>query len=159
MTDPLAPELEFAFEARLKLRPRQRIDGLPRGGDRLGVAISEGVFKGPNISGTIIPGGGEWPHIRTDGVFCFDARYNLKEDDGTIILLQNSGYRHASPEVMERLYALRPGDVVESSEYYFRCTPIFDVAAGKHDWLTRHVFIGVGSRDEHGNLIRYYKVC
>lgn len=48
------------------------------------------------------------------------------------------------------------GPVVDFSEYYFRTTPIFDVEQGKHDWLTRYVFIGIGERTEDGNRIRYY---
>jgi hypothetical protein len=59
---------------------------------------------------------------------------------------------------MERLFALRPGDAVDPSEYYFRCTPTFETAPGKHDWLSRHVFLGVGERMEQGNRITYYKV-
>jgi hypothetical protein len=30
------------------------------------------------------------------------------------------------------------------------------VPAGKHDWLTKHVFIGVGERRPDGNVLRYY---
>ena len=154
-----APELEFAMQITLRLKkPRLKVDNLPVGGDRLAVAIESGEFSGPGLKGTVIPGGGEWPHVRADNVFCFDARYHLREDDGTLIFLQNRGYRHASPEVMERLWALRPGDVVDPSEYYFRCTPTFETAPGKHDWLSRHVFIGVGERMEEGNRITYYKV-
>lgn len=157
--EELKPELQFVLEVRLKLRKRLSIDGLPGGGDRLAVAIDEGVFEGPSLRGRVIPGGGEWPHVREDGVFCFDARYHLEEEDGTVIYLQNSGFRHATPDVMERLWALRPGDRVLPSEYYFRCTPIFETSPGRHDWLSRHVFVGVGERLEHGNRICYYKVC
>lgn len=153
------PELEFAMQVTLRLKkPRLEVPELPGGGNRLAVVIESGCFQGPNIRGEVIPGGGEWPHVRTDGVFCFDARYHLREEDGTLIYLQNRGYRHASQEVMERLFALRPGDVVDPSEYYFRCTPTFETAQGKHDWLSRHVFIGVGERMEEGNRITYYKV-
>ena len=79
-------------------------------------------------------------------------------DDGTIILLQNRGYRHAPPDVMERLWALRPGDHVSPEEYYFRCTPTFEVVPGKHDWLARHVFVGLGERNETGNTIHYFRL-
>jgi hypothetical protein len=29
---------------------------------------------------------------------------------------------------------------------------------GKHDWLTKNVFVGIGERKPDGNLLRYYKV-
>jgi Protein of unknown function (DUF3237) len=157
--DPLFPKLEFAFEVRLKLKKRLSINGLPGGGDRLSVVIEEGEFEGPALRGKVIPFGGEWPHVREDGVFCFDARYHLQEEDGTIIYLQNAGFRHAPDDVMERLWSLRPGDEVAASEYYLRTSAKFETAHGKHDWLSRHVFVGVGERTEHGNRIRYYRVC
>ena len=37
-----------------------------------------------------------------------------------------------------------------------RGTPTFEVPTGKHDWLTKHVFVGVGERRSDGNLLRYY---
>lgn len=155
----IMPTLEFAMQVTLRLRkPRLEIRDLPAGGNRLAVVIESGSFEGPALRGEVLPGGGEWPHVRPDGVFSFDARYHLREADGTLIYLQNKGYRHASPEVMERLFALRPGDVVSPSEYYFRCTPTFETAPGRHDWLARHVFVGVGERMEEGNRITYYKV-
>jgi hypothetical protein len=153
------PALEFAFECTLQLKPRLKLDPLPQGGSRLFVPVAGGTFRGPRLSGVALDGGGEWPHVREDGVFCFDARYLLREDDGTLILLQNRGYRHGSPEVMERLWKLAPGDVVRDDEYYFRCTPTFETRAGPHDWLCRSVFIGVGSRSREGNVIRYYRVA
>jgi hypothetical protein len=37
-------------------------------------------------------------------------------------------------------------------------SPKFDVPQGKHDWLARYVFIGVGEKIPTGNRIHYYKV-
>jgi len=152
------PRFEFAFECRLKLAPRLRLENPPVGGARLSVPVVEGQFDGPRLRGKVLNHGGEFPHVRPDGVFSFDARYFLQEQDGTLIYIQNRGFRHGPPEVMERLYKLAPGDVVDPSLYYFRCTPTFETPPGPHDWLTRYVFIGCGSRDERGNVIRYYQV-
>ncbi|MFN9774705.1 MAG: DUF3237 domain-containing protein [Burkholderiales bacterium] len=153
------PSLEFAFECALQLKPRVKLDPLPQGGSRLFVPVAGGRFEGPKLRGVALEGGGEWPHVREDGVFCFDARYFLREDDGTVIQLQNRGYRHGPPEVMERLWRLAPGDVVRDDEYYFRCTPTFETCAGPHDWLCSSVFVGVGSRGPAGNVIRYWRVA
>ena len=160
MEDIYFPKLEFALEIRLTLRkPRLEIPNLPQGGRRLSVQIDDGEFEGPNLKGKILPGGGEWPHVREDDVFCFDARYHLQEDDGTVILIQNTGYRHAPPDVQARLWNLAPGDVVPHDAYYFRSQTWFEVAPGKHDWLARNVFVGGGFRHETGNRLRYYKVA
>jgi hypothetical protein len=153
------PKLEYALEVRLRLkRPRLEIKPLPVGGARLGVQIEGGEFEGSGLSGIVEPGGGEWPHVREDGVFCFDARYHLICNDGTPIMIQNRGYRHADPATMERLWSLPPGETVPADAYYFRAITLFEVAPGPHDWLSRHVFIGVGERLETGNRVRYFKV-
>ena len=94
----MEPKFEFAMAITLRLKkPRLELGPLPVGGRRLGVRIEGGSFEGPDLRGTVLPGGGEWPHVRDDDVFCFDARYHLRTDDGTTILLHNRGYRHATP--------------------------------------------------------------
>jgi hypothetical protein len=45
---------------------------------------------------------------------------------------------------------------VPHEEYYLRGNPTFECQVGPHDWLTKHVFIGVGERRSDGNLLRYY---
>jgi len=45
---------------------------------------------------------------------------------------------------------------VAHEEYYLRGNPTFETSIGKHDWLTKHVFIGVGERRSDGNRLRYY---
>ena len=49
-------------------------------------------------------------------------------------------------------------ETVPADAYYFRAITLFEVAPGPHDWLSRHVFIGVGERLETGNRVRYFKV-
>jgi uncharacterized protein DUF3237 len=60
--------------------------------------------------------------------------------------------------VMTRLrkWAFEGGKAVPHGEYYLRAAPSFEVPRGKHDWLTRHVFVGVGERLPDGNRVRYY---
>ena len=62
------------------------------------------------------------------------------------------------PDTMSRLrdWAFAGGAPVGHEEYYLRGNPTFEVPTGKHDWLTKHVFIGVGERRSDGNLLRYY---
>ena len=56
----------------------------------------------------------------------------------------------------ERHDAFAGGAPVAREEYYLRGNPTFEVPNGKHDWLTKHVFVGVGERRSDGNLLRYY---
>jgi hypothetical protein len=55
-----------------------------------------------------------------------------------------------------RQWAFEGGPAVPHADYYLRAQPTFETSKGKHDWLTRHVFVGVGERKPDGNLIRYY---
>jgi hypothetical protein len=168
MTEPYAspystidnPRLEFAMEVRLTFPRVHTIVGTPMGGNRSAVYVDGGTFEGPALRGKAVPGsGGDYAYFRPDDVAVFDARYMLEEDDGTLILLNNRGFLWGrKPETMQRLrdWAFADGAPVPHEEYYLRGNPSFETPVGKHDWLTKHVFIGVGERRPDGNLLRYY---
>lgn len=154
------PRLEFVMEVQLTFPEVHTIAPHPNGGMRTAVLVQGGHFEGPNLKGRAVPGsGGDYAYFRPDDVAVFDARYLLEEDDGTPILLHNKGYLWGrKPDTMERLrdWAFRDGNPIEAQEYYLRGNPTFEVPVGKHDWLTKHVFIGVGERRKNGNVLRYY---
>lgn len=154
------PRLEFALEVTLKFTRSQTLPNTPMGGMRSAVYVDEGVFKGPTLRGRAVPNsGGDYAYFRPDDTAVFDARYMLEEDDGTLILLNNRGYQWGrQPNAMQRLreWAFNNGPAVPHAEYYLRAQPTFETPIGKHDWLTRHVFIGVGERRPDGNHVRYY---
>jgi Protein of unknown function (DUF3237) len=154
------PRLEFAFEVRLRFTRVQMIEGMPSGASRGAVYLDSGEFSGPRLRGKAVPNsGGDYALFRPDDTAAFDARYMLEEDDGTLILVHNRGYLWGyADDTMRRLreMAFAGGPTVNPSEYYLRAFPSFEVPAGKHDWLTRHVFVGVGERKTDGNLIRYF---
>jgi hypothetical protein len=154
--------LEFAFELRLRFTRVQNIQAMPSGAGRGAVYVDSGEFQGPRLKGKAVPNsGGDYALFRPDGVLAFDARYMLQEEDGTLILLNNKGYLWGrKPDTMQRLreMAFAGGPAVEPAEYYLRATPTFEVEAGRHDWLMRHVFLGFGERKADGNLLRYYTV-
>jgi len=154
------PKLEFAFEVRLRFTRVQNIDNMPTGAGRGAVYIDSGEFEGPRLRGKAVPNsGGDYSLFRPDDVLAFDARYMLQEDDGTLIMLYNHGYLWGrNPDTMRRLreMAFAGGPSVDPSEYYLRAFPTLEVEKGKHDWLMRYVFVGIGERKRDGNLIRYY---
>jgi Protein of unknown function (DUF3237) len=160
---PVEPKLEFAFEVRLKFYRDPWIKNLPQGGDRGYVGVLEGTFEGPNIKGKAVPhSGGDYAHVRPDGVVAFDAKYLLEEEDGTRIMLINRGYSWFRNEEARKKWELAKegkGTERESPEdYYMRTFPTFEAPVGKHDWLTKNVIVGSGARGLDGNVIRYYKV-
>jgi hypothetical protein len=154
------PRLEFAMEVRLQFPRVQTIPNTPAGGNRSAVYVESGTFEGPKLKGRAVPGsGGDYAYFRPDDVAVFDARYMLEEEDGTLILLNNRGFLWGrQPDTMERLrdWAFQGGAPVDQQDYYLRGNPTFETSIGKHDWLTKHVFIGVGERRADGNVLKYY---
>jgi hypothetical protein len=91
-----------------------------------------------------------------NGVIDFDARYLLEADDGAIIYLENRGYRWARNQtIAERMGRNEP---VGFDDYYMRVTPRFDAPAGPHEWLSKHVFVGVAEKIPGANRIHYFVV-
>lgn len=100
--------------------------------------------------------GGDFPLQRENGVIDFDARYLLEADDGAVIYLENRGYRWARDD--NTASKMRQNEDVGFDEYYMRVTPKFDAPAGKHEWLSKHVFVGVAEKLPGANRIHYFVV-
>ncbi|MFO1465913.1 MAG: DUF3237 family protein [Steroidobacteraceae bacterium] len=88
--------------------------------------IIGGRFEGKGIRGTVIPGGGDFPVLRPDGVEVIDALYRLRTDDGVQIIIHNVGLTYPGA---------KPG------QERYRLTPQFIAPVGKYDWLNRGIFI------------------
>lgn len=88
--------------------------------------IIGGRFHGPKIRGVVVPGGGDYPVTRPDGIEVIDALYRLKTDDGVSIIIHNRGLMY--PEKA----ATWPK---------FRLVPEFTVPVGDYDWLNKSIFL------------------
>ena len=111
--------------------------------------IVGGRFEGPGIRGSVIPGGGDFPVLRADGVMVIDALYRLRTDDGTTIIIHNRGLGY-SPK-------------------HYRLVPEFIVTAGKYDWLAKSIFLStlvldippamrLAGPDQNDRLIQVHRV-
>lgn len=148
------PALDFVFEARVLIgAPIEQgmIDGLRR---RI-IPITGGTFAGPRVSGEILPGGADWQAIRPDGTALIDTRYTLKAADGTIIEIENAGFRRGPSAVLQRLAA---GEDVDPALYYFRTAPRFRVAEGPHRWLAENIFVANAARYRDHVRVRIFVV-
>ncbi len=161
-----APKLEYVMTVRLDMVPGSlvRIGDLPSGGDRWSIGVAGGTFDGPRLRGRVLPGGIENPHFRPDNALMINARWLLEEEDGTRIYVRNRGIRRAYDPA--KMTAWMTGSApVSAADFYFRVAPTFEVSAGKHDWLTDHLFIGMlvdppadGSTNAVGPTMRYFRV-
>jgi len=157
MNHPFHPKCEYAFTIGIQLTPARWLRPASAGMTRAIVYAANGTIEGPLLRGKVTPmSGGDFALLRADGVIDFDARYRLEAEDGTVIYLQNRGYRwHKTPEIAERISR---NEAVGDDDYYMRLTPKFDVPDGPHAWMNRHVFLGVAEKLPAANRIHYFVV-
>jgi len=149
-----APTLDYAFTATVLVAPALE-QGAVDGGRKRFIAITGGQVSGPLLTGEVLAGGGDWQVIEASGLTRVEAHYFLKAGDGTVIEVTNPGVRVADPAVIEKLAR---GEEVDPSAYYFRTTPSFKVADGRHEWLRRSAFVARGVRKPDRVLIDVYVV-
>lgn len=114
--------------------------------------IVGGKFWGKGIKGDVIPGGGDFPVIRPDGVVVIDALYRLRTDDDYQIIIHNKGLYYPEEEI-------------------YRLSPSFNVSGKKYAWLRESIFvanlvvpvpeemkISMGE-NENDRLIEVFRVC
>ena len=156
-THPFAPKFEHAFTISIDLSKPLWVKPTARGETRAAIYAAAGTVEGPRFNGRVIPmSGGDFPLQRPNGVIDFDARYLLEADDGAIVYLENRGYRWARSD--EVAATMRENRAAAFEEYYMRVTPKFDAPAGPHDWMSRHVFVGVAEKLPGANRIHYFVV-
>ncbi len=128
--------------------PPQKLGAVPHG-TRVIAPITGGTFEGPRLRGKVVPGGGDWTLLRSDGVLELDLRITLETNDGALIRMTSFGLRHGPPEVMA---ALARGDSVDPSRYYFRTAPMFETSAPPYAFLNRLIAIASGDRRASGPI-------
>ncbi len=130
--------------------PLQKLGGVPHG-TRSIVPVTGGDFEGPRLRGRVLPGGGDWLLLRTDGVLELDLRITLETDDHALIYLTFQGLRHGPPDAIA---ALGRGEVVDPARYYFRTLPRFETSTEKYSFLNRIITVGVGETRPDGAIHR-----
>ena len=149
-----APILEFALELRVNIGAILELGSGPFGTRRT-VPITGGTFRGPEISGRVLPGGADWQFVESDGLTFLDAQYVIETEDAVRIEVRNRGIRHGGRDLMDRI---RAGEAVHPSQYYFRTTPRFYPPDGKYSWLKRSIFIGDAQRYAEMVVVKVWKV-
>jgi len=93
------------------------------------------------MRGKVLPGGGDWLLLRSDGVLELDLRVTLVTDDHALIYMTFQGLRHGPPDIFA---ALGRGEIIDPSRYYFRTAPRFETSAPQYAYLNRIVAVGIG---------------
>ena len=138
--DAPEPKLDRIFDMHVDLEAPQVVGPTPQGMRQIFV-VKGGTIEGPKLKGTLLPGGGDWALVRSDGAIQLDVRATLRTDDGAMIYGYYGGIISAEPEVFGRLLQ---GQDVPLNEYYFYVNPIFQTAAPNYAWLNKVVCVGRG---------------
>jgi hypothetical protein len=148
-------ELQELMTLEVVIADTRKVGTVPHG-TRAIVTISGGRFEGPRLRGRVLPGGGDWTLLRSDGVLELELRLTLEADDGALIHMASFGLRHGPPEA---LAALARGEVIDPSSYYFRTTPRFETAHPKYAFLNRLLAVSTGDRRPGGPIYTIFEVC
>lgn len=138
---------------RVELAPVMDL-GLGRFAQRRIIPIVGGTVTG-RVSGTILDLGADWQSVAHDGVAELDARYAFRTDDGALVEIHNTGYRHGPPDVMAQLASGAP---TPPEAYYMRSTARLESGHPDYQWLNRMVFVGTGAREASTVQIDLYSV-
>ncbi|MBW2092893.1 MAG: DUF3237 domain-containing protein [Deltaproteobacteria bacterium] len=132
---------EFLGEIYADLEEPLAVGETPHG-TRMIYNIKGGTVKGPKINAEVLQGGADWIILRPDGVGELDVRATIRTDDDALIYVCYRGILSVTPEIMAKI---QQGEAVDSTEYYFRTTPVFETASEKYAWLNKIIAVGVGT--------------
>jgi len=132
----------------------QKIGAVPHG-TRVSAPIASGHFEGPRLRGKVLPGGGDWTLLRSDGVLELDIRVTLETDDSAAIYMTASGLRHGPPDVIA---AITRGERVDPASYYFRALPRFETGSEKYAFLNKMLAIATGDRRPAGPVYAIHEI-
>jgi hypothetical protein len=144
----------FLMSLQVEVAPPQKVGAVPHG-VRATAPIASGTFEGPRLRGRVLPGGGDWTLLRSDGVLELDLRITLETDDGALISMTSFGMRHGPADV---LAALGRGEPVDPAAYYFRTTPRFETAAPRYAFLNKLLAIATGDRKAAGPIYTIHEI-
>lgn len=107
-----------------------------------------GRIDGPHLSGDILPVGGDWMHIRQDGIGEINAKTMIRTDNGALIMLTEYGLCDFGADGYS---ALTRGHLPKQAKV--RVTPRYLTSAQEFKWLNRIQGFGIGDAHlEHVTL-------
>ncbi|MEV8273511.1 DUF3237 domain-containing protein [Microbacterium sp. NPDC077184] len=139
---PTNPALRFRFRITAEVDPWIEI-GRVNSENLILVPIVGGSVTG-DISGDVLPAGGDWARLADDDLVHVEARYLMRTTAGSVVEILNTGVGH------------RTGDGTELT--YFATRPIFRTADPSLDWLHRAVFVGWAEVQPGATTISVYEV-
>jgi hypothetical protein len=145
--------VEHLFDMHVNLQPAQPITTPV--GMRMTFIATGGVIDGPKLQGELLPGGGDWLLVGSDGVGRVDVRATIRTHDDALIYYEARGIIKVPADGLARLAA---GEVLGFDETYVRTTPTFETADERYVWLSGLVAVGYNVLSPNHIDYRIYRV-
>jgi hypothetical protein len=145
--------VEHLFDMHVNLQPAQAIPTPV--GTRMTFITTGGVIDGPKLRGELLPGGGDWLLVGSDGVGRADIRATIRTHDGALIHYESRGIIKVPADGLQRLAA---GELLPFDETYVRTTPKFETADERYAWLSEVVAVGYNVLSPNHIDYRIYRV-
>lgn len=134
------PKLEYLMTYRADLEEPVDIGAVPSGTRRI-FDVKGGSLEGPRLKGRLLPSGGDWLLIGSDGVGRLDVRGTFETEDGAHIYVQYFGVLVINDAVTR---ALTQGQETQYGETFFMTQPRFETGHPSYAWLNSVVAVAEG---------------
>ena len=131
--------LEHIMSYKALLGPPEIIGPTPDG-LRVNVYVTGGEVSGPNIQGKVLPVGGDWYTIRSDGMGILNVRATIETNDGALIYVSYKGVSDHGEDAYDKYLK---GETTPQ-ERIVRSNPKTSTAHPKYVWLNRLFCLGIG---------------
>lgn len=125
-------------------------------------AIVGGSFAGPQLSGEVLSGGGDWSEGGEDGsgdaLTLIDVRSTWRTSDGALIHVTYSGRLVIPTDALADFRDPARVEALAADRYHFRIQPLFEASDPRYAWLNRQVAVGFGQRTAAGVRYRIFAV-
>jgi hypothetical protein len=143
-------ELEHVCSYTVTLAQPPELIGPVAEGLRLNAYVSGGEVTGPRIQGRLLPVGGDWLTVRTDGVAVLDVRASFETHDGALIYLSYNGVGDLGETGYADFVSGKPPKVLA-----LRAAPRMQTSHPEYAWVNRLQFVNVGEVDFEAFEVAY----
>ena len=134
------PKLEYLMTYRADVGDPVDIGTVPSGTRRI-FDVKGGSFEGPRLKGRLLPSGGDWLLIGTDGIGRLDVRGIFETEDGAHVYMQYFGVVVINDAVAQ---ALAQGRETQYGDSFFMTQPRFETGHPDYTWLNSVVAVAEG---------------
>jgi len=126
----------FSYTATLNLPERI---GPVAEGIKANFYVTGGKVEGPKVKGKVLPVGGDWLTIRTDGVGILDVRATMETHDAALIYTAYSGMMDLGKDGYQKVLQRNLPAII-----HIQSAPRYYTAHPEYQWLNRVQCVGIG---------------